>query len=86
MLELFSVSRQAKKARKNDQAIQCRVSFLWRNDRMRRNFLLLLPLEAYLLFMWTDLPVPFGMIFFLTASVRFSIIQTVRKIFITLKY
>jgi hypothetical protein len=54
MLELFSVSRQAKKARKNDQAIQRRVSFLWRNDRMRRNFLLLLPLEAYLLFIYED--------------------------------
>lgn len=37
MLELFSVSRQAKKARKNNQTRQRRVNFPWWNDRMWRN-------------------------------------------------
>src|SRR3989344_5250216 len=37
MLELFRVYRQAKKTRKNNKTRQCRVNFLWWNDRMWRN-------------------------------------------------
>ncbi|OGI53318.1 MAG: hypothetical protein A2809_02085 [Candidatus Muproteobacteria bacterium RIFCSPHIGHO2_01_FULL_61_200] len=59
MLELFSVSRQAKKARKKNEACQCRIRLLWWSDRMRRHVLksppgFFLPVQAGLFLNFRD--------------------------------